>query len=321
MKGMILAAGYGTRMGPISRYLAKPAVPFLGVPMIEHSIGVLRSGGIKEIVINVHHMPETITELLGDGSRLGVAIEYSYEDPILGSGGGIGKVRDFFEGKTFVVFNSDVMIDLDLNDVIDAHKGSDADATLLLRPDPTGSYGKVVVDETGRIRKIEGNPQRIDFYGGTDYMFAGLHVIEPIWFDYAPEDRDIYESFPDVYGPMLEDGRKINSFVHENRWIDLGSASRLLDATIDGLVGNLVPNPCRVPKSTDLKNSVLTGQTKVGEDCTLRGIVCLGPAVIGNGCNINHSILCPGAEIPEGTEAEHVVFYEQTSTPLNELSG
>lgn len=96
MKGMILAAGFGSRMGPISDYIAKPAVPFLGVPMIEHSIGVLRSAGIEDIIINLHHKPETITEILGDGSRLNVNISYSYEDPLLGSGGGDWQGPRFF---------------------------------------------------------------------------------------------------------------------------------------------------------------------------------------------------------------------------------
>ena len=315
MKGMILAAGIGTRMGPISRYLAKPAVPFLGVPMIEHSIGILRASGIKEIIINLHHLPETIKELLKDGSRLGVSIEYSCEKTILGSGGGIGQVKDFFEGKTFVAINSDIIIDFDLNQMIEAHRSGDNAATLLVRKDSSGEYGKVVVDEIGKIRKIEGFPDNIEFHGGTDYMFAGVHIIEPKWFDHAPA-RPVYESFPHVYGPMIAAGETINAFPTEGRWIDLGSAEKFLHASIDCLIGNIIPNPRVMCEESRIKRSILTIDTTVGKNCELDGIICLGKAAIGEECTLSSSIICPGAEIAPGTEASERIFHDSTSSAI-----
>lgn len=315
---MILAAGHGTRMGPISRYLAKPAVPFFGVPMIEHGIGVLRSGGVTDIVINLHHLPHSITDLIGDGKRLGVSITYSIEDPLLGSGGGIGKVRDFLGRDTSVVLNSDVLIDIDLGEVLEAHYENKAVATLLLRPDNSGMYGKVAVDGDGTVKSIEGHPEHVSGQTGQQLMFAGLHVIEPRWFDYTP-DREIYESFPDVYEPMLRAGEKVSSYIFEGRWIDLGSARRLLAATLDDLVGNIVPNPSRIAQSSVVKHSVLALDTTIGEKCTIEGIISLGKASIGENCRISNSILCPGAEIPSDTEAEYEIFFEHESMSLNEL--
>lgn len=316
---MILAAGYGTRMGPISRYLAKPAVPFFGVPMIEHSIGVLRSGGITEIVINLHHLPQSIVDLVGDGKRFGVSVTYSYEDPLLGSGGGIGKVQEFLGRDTFIALNSDVLIDIDLGEVIEAHRQNSSVATLLLRPDNSGMYGKVIVDEEGRVVQIEGYPDNKNNSSGRQYMFAGLHVIEPHWFDFIP-DREVYESFPDVYGPMLRAGEKINSFIFDGRWIDLGSARRLLAATLDNLVGNIIPNLSKIGKKSLIRHSVLSLDTIIGEDCIVEGVICLGKAEIGENCRITNSILCPGAEIPAATDAENKIFYEGESISLNELA-
>jgi NDP-sugar pyrophosphorylase family protein len=318
MKGMVLAAGFGTRMGPITQYLAKPAIPFLGVPMIEHSIGVLRSGGIEDIIINLHHLPETLTELLGDGSKLGVNISYSFEDPILGSGGGIGKARDFLGKDTFIVLNSDIMIECDLSKIIAEHKASEADATLLLNPDPKEQYGKVLVDETGRIRKIEGYPESVDFHGGSRYMFAGLHVIEPVWFDFTPE-KPAYESFPEVYGPMIAAGKHINSSILDGRWLDLGTARRLLDVTIEELIGNLIPNKGVVDPSAEITKSILTTSSQVGPDCELEVVICLGQAQIDRDCRLKNCIVCPGATIARGTVAEDVIFYEDKQIAISQV--
>lgn len=320
MKGMILAAGYGTRMGPISNYLAKPAIPFLGVPMIEHSIGVLRSGGIRDIIINIHHMPDTLINLLGDGNRLGVKIEYSFEKPILGSGGGIGYVRNFFDNETFVVVNSDIIVDIDLNNMIDRHRSEDVSATLLLRRDEENNYGKVVVDEVGIIRKIEGNPDNIEFHGGNEYMFAGVHIIEPEWFDYTP-DTEAYESFPDVYGPMIAAGKKINSFITKDRWVDLGTAKKYLHASLDCLVGNLIPNPRAIKENSHINRSILTFDTVVADNCDFDGVISLGPATIEEKCKLTSCILCPGTTITTGTVAENRIFYDDTSVPIDEVNG
>lgn len=319
MKGMVLAAGFGTRMGPITQYLAKPAIPFLGVPMIEHSIGVLRSGGIEDIIVNLHHLPKTLTELLGDGSKLGVNIEYSYEDPILGSGGGIGQAKDFFENDTFVVLNSDIMIECDLSKIIAEHKASDSAATLLLNHDPAEHYGKVLVDETGRIRKIEGYPKSVDFHGGSRYMFAGLHVIEPVWFDFVP-DKAAYESFPEVYGPMIAAGKRINASILDGRWLDLGTAKRLLDVTIEELVGNLIPNKSVVDPGAEVVKSILTVNSCIGPDCELEVVICLGEAVVERDCKLTNCILCPGAHVARGTVAREVIFYEDKQIAISQVN-
>jgi len=315
---LILAAGYGSRMGPISEYIAKPAVPFMGVPMIEHSIGVLRSAGITEIAINLHHKPDSIISILGDGSRLGVEITYSHEEELLGSGGGIGKLQEFFDCEPFAVLNSDIIIDIDLQDVIDAHNDNEAAATMVLRTDPEHRYGSVKVDEVGRIRKIESYPKQLDFRGGKEYMFAGVHIIEPVWFDYTP-DREAFESFPDVYGPMILDGKHVESFIMDGRWIDIGSAKRFLEASLDQMIGNIIPNKSRQGEGCTLHNSLLTSDVTIGDNSRLDSVIFLGAASVGSDCQLNESIVCPGAQIANGTTAERRVFYEDTSVSIRDI--
>jgi NDP-sugar pyrophosphorylase family protein len=286
--------------------------------MIEHSIGVLRSGGIEEIIINLHHKPESIKSILGDGSRMGVSISYSYEDPLLGSGGGIGKVREFFEDEPFAVLNSDIIIDIDLKEVIESHQQSEAAATLVLREDVEERYGEVRIDETGRVRKIEGHPKRLDFHGGKNYMFAGLHIIEPVWFDYTP-DKQVYESFPDVYAPMMLDGNAVNSFILEGRWIDIGSARRYLEASLDQLIGNIIPNKSHKGCDCVIENSILTDNTVLGENVRLKGVIFVGGAEIGSNCSLEECIICPEATVAEGTTASRRVFYEDKSVALSDI--
>jgi mannose-1-phosphate guanylyltransferase len=323
MKGMILAAGLGTRMGPISRYMAKPVVPFLGVPMIEHSIQVLRSAGIREIVVNTHHLPETVRAVLGDGSRLGVSISYSHEDPILGTGGGIGNVRRFFDGETFIVINSDVIIDIDASQALATHRASGAATTLVLRPDPENRYGKVLIDKDQRIVQIEGSPSGS---GGnatawrSDCMFAGLHVIEPRWFDFAPP-RPIYDSVRDVYSAMIAAGELIQGHIFTGRWIDIGSARRLLNATAKHLSlhgGNIIPDP-KVIEGSTVERCVLHQNVRIGRNCRLRDVVFLGGAELGRECTLSSCIVCPGTNLQEGFQAEEAVIAGSEVTQLSGL--
>jgi mannose-1-phosphate guanylyltransferase len=320
---MVLAAGLGTRMGPISRFMAKPVVPFLGVPMIERSIAVLRSAGIGEIIVNTHHLPETVRAVLGDGSRLGVSISYSHEDPILGTGGGIGKVREFFGGETFMVINSDVVIGIDAREALATHLESGAAATLVLRPDREKHYGKVLIDGGNRIRQIEGSPGGIEQQSPrwrSDCMFAGLHVIEPRWFDFTPE-RPAYDSVRAVYAEMIAAGERVQGHLFEGSWIDIGSARRLLDATVSHLAdreGNIIPDLHAVEGSR-IERCVLHEGVRVGRNSRLLEVVFLGGAELGSHCRLSRCIICPGTALPEGCEAENAVIADGESTPLSEL--
>ena len=152
MKAMVLAAGQGTRLHPITDSRPKALVPLAGRPMIEYALLLLRHYGIGEIIINLHHFGEQIEDRLGDGQQLGLNIMYSKETELLDTGGGLLKAKAFLQDGSFIVINTDALIDLNLAEVIAFHKSKNAAATLVLRPDENAEqYGSMDIDEHGRI--------------------------------------------------------------------------------------------------------------------------------------------------------------------------
>ncbi|MGE0684406.1 MAG: NDP-sugar synthase, partial [Candidatus Binatia bacterium] len=155
MRAMILAAGLGTRLKPLTNTVPKALVPVAGRPLIEYSLLFLRSQGITEVVINLHHLGGKIREALGDGSLYGMRIFYSPEDPILETGGGIKNAQSLLDGETFMVVNCDTILDLNLQEALKFHHQKQAVATLVLRSDPdVDHYGVIQTNDQGRIRRI-----------------------------------------------------------------------------------------------------------------------------------------------------------------------
>jgi NDP-sugar pyrophosphorylase family protein len=161
MNAMILAAGKGTRLYPLTETLAKPMVPIGGRPVLEHTVRWLRDHGIRRVVVNLHHRPESVRDHFGDGSRFGVELHYSEEPELLGTAGGVKRVESFFEDPFLVVYG-DVLTDLDLGALVAFHRSValTAHATLALdqRPDTTQG-GVVELDAGGRIRKFVEKPR------------------------------------------------------------------------------------------------------------------------------------------------------------------
>ncbi len=247
-----------------------------------------------------------------------MAISYSHEDPVLGTGGGIGRVADFLGGETFMVINSDVLIDVDAGAVAEAHRASGAAATLLLRRDPERRYAGVEVDDSNMVRRIEGLPKGVESAGGERLMFAGLHVIEPRWFDYAPE-QEIYDSIRDVYAPMLAAGEQIGAYVYNGSWIDIGSARRLLAASLAHMPAEgIIPRPAAVA-GNDVRRSAVHAGVSLGGGCRIEDTIFLGAAELGEGCTLRGCIVCPGAEIPGGSTILDALVETCLETPLSEL--
>jgi NDP-sugar pyrophosphorylase family protein len=221
MKAMILAAGLGTRLRPITNNTPKPIIPVGGRPLIEYLLLLLKKYGIKDIIINLHHLGEKIENTLGDGSRWGIRISYSREEIILGTGGGIKKAQAFLSDSAFLVINGDILIDLDLRDLLGFHSEHGGVATMVLREnDNPGLYGPVKIDSNARIRQILDKPE----CPGMDlrsYMFAGIHVIEPEIFKYIPDGQ--FYSIIDTYTEMIMKNEEIYGYLMKGPWSDLGT--------------------------------------------------------------------------------------------------
>ena len=157
---MILAAGYGTRLWPLTIDRAKPAIPFLGRPLVGYVAEYLARHGCREIAVNLHHRPESVRDSLGDGSRFGVRLHYVEELDILGTSGAVDNARDFFTGETFVVVNGKIATDIDLGRAVETHRRTKALATLVLRPNPAREKYSTVEIRDGRLVGFGGHPQQ-----------------------------------------------------------------------------------------------------------------------------------------------------------------
>jgi mannose-1-phosphate guanylyltransferase len=232
MRAMILAAGKGTRLRPLTDTVPKPLLEVAGRPMIAFPLQLLRDAGVTEVVINLHHLGGQIRAQLGDGSAYGVHITYSEEDPILDTGGAIAAARTFLSHETFLVLNADTVIELRLRDVIDFHRRHGGLATMVLRPDPDALRNDDIrVDATQRIRRLLGK----DYGGGPGaaaerMMFPGVHVFEPRLFDYLP--AGVYSITRAVYPRLLEACEPVYGYVQRGYW-------RVLDTPEDLAAGRL----------------------------------------------------------------------------------
>lgn len=226
MKAMILAAGFGTRLRPLTDLIPKPLLPVGGRPMIEYNLLLLKKYGITEIIINLHHCGDQITKTLGDGSRLGLSISYSTENgEPLGTGGGIKKAESFFERTTFIVINGDILIDIDLGKLISFHHAKQGEATLVLRAcDDFSNFGAIEIDENNQIQNILGR-LTIDNKQTRKLMFTGLHVIETQVLESIPKNIPYY-SIIDTYLDLLRSGKKLFAYITKDYWNDLGQLDR-----------------------------------------------------------------------------------------------
>jgi NDP-sugar pyrophosphorylase family protein len=232
MHAMILAAGFGTRLRPLTNTVPKALVPVAGRPLIEYNLLLLKAYGIKDVVINLHHLGNKIREVLGDGSAYGLHITYSPEDPILESGGGIKNAQSFLDGDTFLVMNCDTIIDVDLQALIAAHRRTQSVATLVLRSDPEAvSYGLLATDAHGRLRRIRGEPAEVEVKDAlSQYMFTGCQVLEPRVFDFMPEIKP-FSTTRETYPTMLRAGELLYGFIHHGLWMTVDDADAMVRAT------------------------------------------------------------------------------------------
>lgn len=237
MKAMVFAAGHGERLRPLTDNLPKALIPVAGRPMIEYPLLLLRHYGITEVIINLHYLGDKIREYLRDGRRLGLRITYSEEKELLDTGGGLLKAKPYLSDSTFIVINSDVIIDLPLTDLLQSHQKHGGIATLVLRPDPQADlYGAIETSTDRRIQRfLTYNAPRSESAGSlTKYMFTGVQLLEPKVFDYMePESSALPVKFGTTkvtYPRILTQDGKLYGFPFHGYWQDTGTPKRIREA-------------------------------------------------------------------------------------------
>jgi NDP-sugar pyrophosphorylase family protein len=231
---MVLAAGQGTRLRPISDRTPKALVPVAGRPMIEYALLLLRHYGIRDIVINLHHFGQQIEAYLGDGGKLGVNIQYSQEPELLDTGGGLLKAKGFLQDDSFIVINPDALIDVNLAELFDFHRRKNSLATLVLRPDVNADqYGSMDIDDSGRIyRFLDSRFDREPTGALRKLMFTGVQVLEPKIFEYmeAHGEGQKFSTTKQTYPQILRAGQPLYGFCFAGFWQDLGTVERIKQA-------------------------------------------------------------------------------------------
>ena len=217
MRAMVLAAGLGTRLRPLTNDRPKALVEVGGRPLISYNLALLRTFGIKDVVVNLHHHGDALRDALGDGSAFGLQMTYSPEDPLLDTGGGIKHAEAYLAGDDFLVLNSDTIIDLPLDRLIASHRARRAAATLVVRRDADQErYGLVEIDESERIRRLRGEPAHVA--GNLEaFMFAGVHVISPQVFRFMPSGG-AFSITRETYPAMIAADAALYGFPFSGFW-------------------------------------------------------------------------------------------------------
>lgn len=232
---MILAAGLGTRLRPLTNTIPKPLLPIAGTPLIVWNLLLLKRHGFHQVVINLHYLGPMIEQALGDGSRFGIRIIYSHEPVILGTGGGIKKAEPYFSGEPVLILNADTLVELDLEALWDFHRSRGAIATLVLREDPVAEHwGLVEVGDQDRILRITGRGVR-EARAISQRMFAGIHILHPRLLQQVP--KEVASSIIDPYIAAIERGESVLGYDLHGYWSDIGTAERYTQAEHDARSG------------------------------------------------------------------------------------
>jgi mannose-1-phosphate guanylyltransferase len=239
MRAMVLAAGLGTRLRPLTDDRPKALVEVGGRPLITWNLELLARFGITDVVINLHYHGDALRRALGDGSSLGLRLHYSPEDPLLDTGGGVKQAEALLTGDDFVVMNSDTIVDLDLDKLVARHRATGAAATLVLRRDPEQArYGEIEIDRADRIRRFLGTPATVDT-ALTPYMFAGVHVMTAEVFRFMP-DPGVFSLTRATYPAMLAAGASLFGFPFDGFWRVIDTPSDRERAARELAVADLV---------------------------------------------------------------------------------
>jgi mannose-1-phosphate guanylyltransferase / phosphomannomutase len=330
---MILAAGLGSRLRPLTNHLPKPLVPILHQPLLWHVIMHVRQAGIREIAINLHYRGEQIRGWLGRGERLGVEVTYSEEAELLGSAGGVRRVRDFFANEPALIVHGDILFDVDLSAVIQYHHSRAAWATLVLHPaHHRYSYGMIRVNPQGHIAQFV--DQHAPWVCGplVETVFTGVQVLAPAVLDALPV-AGVGALTTDVYPGLLTHTSQLYGYLMHGYWSDIGTPRRYWETTMDVISGRVgaavnlpqatvdvgsvqqlarIPTgamhpPVVLPSVVDVRDYTHIGpEVVLGEGCAIAEDVhivqsVLWPRVrVGRGVTLKGSIVTNDVVIPDG---------------------
>jgi mannose-1-phosphate guanylyltransferase len=317
---MVLAAGLGTRLRPITYEMPKPMVPVLNKPVMEHILRLLARHGFGETIANLHWFPDLIEGYFGDGSNCGVSLAYSREEALLGTSGGVRNAADFL-GDSFLVISGDALTDIDLTAMREFHESHDGIATLAMkRVEDTSQFGVAIVGSDGRVQGFQEKPEPAEAL--SDLANCGIYMFRREIFDFfpppgtslaaGPGDPDGFADWAmDVFPRLLDGDVPFYSHEIDAYWNDIGNLEELRAGNVDALAGAV-----KVDREGELVDGFRSGEdpgdegklvgpvllgpgSEIGDDVRIDGPSVIGDGVkVGDGARLKEVIALPGAEIP-----------------------
>ncbi|MGP3922214.1 sugar phosphate nucleotidyltransferase [Streptomyces sp. 8N616] len=300
-EAILLVGGKGTRLRPLTVHTPKPMVPAAGVPFLTHQLARARAAGVEHIVLATSYLAEVFEPYFGDGSSLGLHLEYVTEREPLGTGGAIRNVASHLRSgpdEPVLIFNGDILTGLDIRALVDTHASCGADVSLhLTRVEDPRAFGLVPTDDDGRVTAFLEKPQTPEEIV-TDQINAGAYVFNRSVIDAIPAGRPVSverETFPG----LLASGAHLQGMVDSTYWLDLGTPQAFVRGSADLVLGR-APSPAVPGRCGD--RLVLDG-AEVASDAKLTGGTVVGAgAVIGEGARIEGSTVLEGAVVEPGAQ-------------------
>lgn len=323
MQALILAGGKGTRLRPLTTHTPKPIVPIANRPILLYQLELLKRADVRDVILSLSYQPHKIEDRLGDGTDFNVRISYAVEATPLGTAGAYRNAAALIN-QTTVVFNGDVLTDIDLNEVIRFHRERKATATIVLTPVPNPTvYGLVETEADGRVRRFLEKPKPEEVT--CDTINAGIYILEPAVLEYVPEGEPFMFEYG-VFPQLLERGEPFYAYTWRGYWRDIGTAASYHQANMDVLAGvvkllgrpsaergekfdavaeidvtsvvdssctlkpgsqivnSVVSRNCLIEERARIENSVVRGGSRVGADSVISG------GIIGKSCHIGHHV-------------------------------
>lgn len=301
-RAMIMAAGLGTRLYPLTGRTAKPMVPILNRPVMEHMLHLLRRHGVREVAANLHYHPDKIRNYFGDGSGFGIDLRYNLERELLGTAGGVGAFRDYLGDGTFVVVSGDGLTDVDLTAFVAAHRENGGICTMAVKQiDDPSLYGVVVHDDE---RRVTGFQEKVPASEAlSDLCNCGIYAFEPQIFDYVTPNQSV-DWAKDVFPALLADDAPFHVWPLRSYWNDVGNIEQYRLSNFDALLGRVkldvpgrqVGRGIWVGEGTQIEAGVrLEPPVLLGAGCLVESEAeLIGPLIVGDGCVIERGAVLEG---------------------------
>jgi NDP-sugar pyrophosphorylase family protein len=324
MKAMVLAAGKGTRLFPLTGVIPKPIAPIAGKPMLQHIFELLERTGVEEIHVNVHYLADVILASHGEEARVNATpINFTREERLMGTAGGVKRIADRFD-ETFVVIMGDALTDVDVRELVSFHKEKRALATLALKPlEDTSQYGVAELDIEKNILRFQEKPKPHEAV--SNLANTGIYVLEPEVLDYIPNDT-FFDFARDVFPLLVESGEKLVGYDQGDfYWSDIGTLESYRAAQHDALSGRVavevpgewcgrglwISEEARIHPSVYglIEGYAFVGpKAVVGRGASLSGVVAVGEdCLVSEGATVKRSVLLPGSSVGSGAYLEECI--------------